>query len=212
MRFVFCVLAAACSQHAAPATVSLALPLPTAPITPVSEKRDPTWPRELELESDRGKVHLVKDRDGFAGTYPDGVLTCTIRAETLTCHWYQHSNEGIATLQRKGDRLEGDWDGEVADDETLPTPRGTVNAALDGAWDSNWSSATITSNTRGVHVDYADGSIDCTVHDRKLSCTWQETTVGGGAEFVIETERVLRGRWGTGSSATDGGNWVFVRR
>lgn len=211
MKRCFAIVLAACNHAPAPATVSLALPLPTAPITPVSEKR-PSITREMDLSSDRGMVHLVKDGDGFAGTYSEGVLTCSVRAETFTCHWYQHSNEGIATLRRDGDRLDGTWDGEATDDETLPIAHGGFNATLDGSWDSNWGTATITSNARGVHFDYADGTIECTTHDRKLSCNWQETAVSGGAELVIETEHVLRGRWGTGASATDGGVWMFVRR
>ena len=210
MRVAACVVLVACSHTPAPATVSLALPLPTAPITPVSEVRE-TRSQELDFASDHGPIHLVKDGDGFAGTFQDGVLTCTESVKTFTCHWYQSSSEGTAQLHRDGDRLEGTWDDEGAD--ATPVGRGSLSGTLDGSWDTNWGPATITTNrSNNVHVDYVQGTADCTATDRKLACTWQEGGSGGGAELVIETQHVVRGRWGTGASATDGGVWVFVRR
>jgi len=210
MRRLFWVVLVACSHASAPATVSLALPLPTAPVTPVSEKREPAYAREMDFQSDQGPIHLVKDGDRFAGTMPGGVLTCTARADTFTCHWYQSSAEGTAKLHRDGDRLEGVWDGEAADEETID--RGAFTGTLDGSWASNWGTTTVTTKGQNVHFEYADGTVDCTAHDRKLACSWQEAGSSGSAELVIETQRVVRGRWGTGTSATDGGDWVFVRR
>jgi hypothetical protein len=32
-----------------------------------------------------------------------------------------------------------------------------------------------------------------------------------GAELIIESQHVLRGRWGSSASQTDGGPWVFIR-
>src|SRR6185369_9208273 len=59
MRRLFCVVLVACNHASAPATVSLALPLPTAPVTPVSEKREPAYAREMDFQSDQGQIHLV---------------------------------------------------------------------------------------------------------------------------------------------------------
>ena len=209
MRLLFAAVFAACN-HTPPATVSLALPLPTSPITPVSEKRALAQPPEMDFSSDQGAVHLVKDGDRFAGTLPGGVLTCTARADTFTCHWYKASAEGTAKLRREGDHLSGEWDSEEADEETIE--RGAFTGTLDGAWSSNWGDATVTTTGQSVHFDYGDGTVDCTAHDRKLACTWQESGTTGAAELVVESQRVVRGRWGTGSSASDGGDWVFVRR
>lgn len=210
MKQLCWVALVACNHAATPATVSIALPLPTTPIAPVSEKRQAAYGPEMDFTSDQGAVHLVKDGDRFAGTIPGGVLTCTARADAFTCHWYKSSAEGVAKLRRDGDHLEGTWDSEEVDDETID--RGAFTGTLDGSWSSNWGTATITTTGQRVHVDYGDGTVDCTARDRKLACTWQEAGTTGAAELVIESQRVVRGRWGTATSATDGGDWVFVRR
>jgi len=211
-RALVCLSFAACSPARAPATVSLALPLPTASISPVSEVRHAPFAQEMDFSSDQGPIHLVKDGDRFAGTYPNGVMSCTVKAETFTCHWYQQSGEGTAKLRREGDRLEGTWDDDAEDDETLPVPRGAVTRALDGSWQSNWGQATFTTKGQNVHIDYDQGTVDCTQRDRNLACTWQEGGTSGGADLVIESSWIVRGRWGTGTSNTDGGIWMFVRR
>jgi hypothetical protein len=63
-----------------------------------------------------------------------------------------------------------------------------------------------------VHIEYSDGTMDCTTRGTNLACTWNENSASGAAELAFESERVIRGRWGTGASSSDGGVWVFVRR
>ena len=217
MRLTFALaLALAGCDHAAPPVVSIA-PLPTSSaVAPqVVEIRASKIADESDFTSDRvGMVHLVAESDGsLAGTYPNnGILTC--RAD-LACRWYDSSTEGRATFHRKSDgTLEGTWGNDASDTDggawtLVPVKRAGV---LDGVWDTNWGAAKIETTRAGVHVEYTDGQMDCTEHERKLTCNWTQGSMTGVAELAIESTRVLRGRWGNGASSTDGGAWVFVRR
>lgn len=218
MRRAFAALALAACAPPAPPPAAVTLPLPTVPATATSAEARDTKPSldEGDFSSDRGMVHLTAEPDGtLAGTFSGGVITCRAKGEQLSCRWYDRSGEGRATLRRTPEgRLEGTWGNGASDADgggwTLaPIPRASP---LDGVWDTNWGAATLTTSARGVHVDYGEGTMDCTQRDRTLACAWTEGGAGGNAELTIESTRVLRGRWGSGASSTDGGPWVFVRR
>jgi hypothetical protein len=142
-----------------------------------------------------------------------GVMTCTVSGEQFACQWYESTNEGRATFRRKADgRLEGTWGHATSDDDggawTL-VPVGT--SGLEGMWDTNFGLATIHATARGYHIDYRDGAMDCEATGDALDCAWTESASTGHAHLTRESSRILRGRWGNGASATDGGAWLFVR-
>jgi hypothetical protein len=211
MRSVFAAtLLFACAQPA-PQAVSIAAPLPTVSQSSASlpEPHPVAKPTtdDGDFSSERGMVHLTAEPDGsLAGAYPNGILTCEPKQGALACRWYERTSDGHITFHRR-------QDGRLESDDGTWTLTPIVRAgSLDGVWDTNWTSAVITTKTGGLHVDYADGTMECTERDRKLTCTWSEGALSGGAELTIESQRVIRGRWGSGTSSTDGGSWVFVRR
>ena len=213
------LLVACADRTPPPTTVSLALPLPAPSATTAQIEAHDTKPAldDGDFSSERGMVHLTAEPDGtLAGTYAGGILTCKNERDLLACRWYQGTSEGRATLRRKPDgRVEGTWGNGPSDDDggswtLVPVARA---APLEGVWDTNWGVATVRATARGgVHVDYPDGTMDCEQRDRKLTCAWNESSLSGNAELTIESSRLLRGRWGSGASATDGGPWVFVKR
>ncbi len=207
------------TQSSGPAVVSLAAPLP---MPTLAAPESPSWSAaktddSSDFSSDRGIVRLTPESDGtLSGTYADGVLTCARPdAKGITCKWYEASNEGRAAFVRKDDgTLEGTWGtGESIDDggawTLVPLVRG---AGLGGAWHTNWGIAHVTDTGHGIHVDYVRGTMDCEPRaSQHLRCDWSEGSASGRAELVIESQSVLRGTWGSGASADDGGLWVFVR-
>jgi hypothetical protein len=215
MRRLLVLLLAACSEHVPQQAVAIApLPVPSQTIEPVVEVRKPAQPDDADFSSDRGgMIHLTAARDGsLSGTYPNGILTCSA---SFACRWYESSATGRATFQRKPDgTLAGTWGSEESDDNggswtLVPVKH---RGALDGVWDTNFGAAKIESTSSGIHIDYEGGTVDCPAQGVKLACTWNEGGGTGGAELAVESERVIRGKWGSGTSSTDGGAWVFVRR
>ncbi len=210
-------LVACADRSPPPAAVTLPLPTPSATQAAISEvpETKPTVD-EGDFSSERGMVHLVAEPDGtLAGTFTGGVVTCHAKNEDLSCRWYDRNGEGRAKLRRTADgRLEGTWGNGASQDDGGGWTLAPIahQSPLDGVWDTNWGPATLSSSARGVHVDYGDGTMDCTSRDRSLECAWTQGGATGNAQLTIESSRVLRGRWGSGASATDGGSWVFVRR
>jgi hypothetical protein len=214
MRFVLAASLVACVQQAPQAVAIAPLPVASGTIEPVVEMRTKKSLDDGDFTSDKGgMVHLTAAADGsLSGTYTNGILTCSA---ALACLWYEGGTTGRATFQRKRDgKLDGTWGNGESDTDggtwtLVPVKRG---GTLDGAWDSNWGVTRIETNHAGIHMEYSGGTIDCTAQGTKLACTWNEGSGSGGAELTIESDRVIRGRWGSGASSTDGGDWVFVRR
>ena len=217
-------LTAACSsaRPAAEASVALPviLPVPSAAETVATPRVVKPLLDAADFTSERGAVHLTVEADGMVdGSFEsDGVVTCSApRGDALACEWVEGSADGHATLHRKTDgRLEGTWGNGASDADggvwtLVPVARG--DSGMSGAWMSNWGAATVEDTGHGVHAAYTSGVLDCTRRDaRTLACTWVEGSSTGAAVLVIESPRVLRGTWGNGASATDGGKWLFVRR
>jgi hypothetical protein len=210
---------AGCATQSGVASVSLASPLPTPTVeATVSPSLHPVKSEDYgEFSSDRGVVRLTAESDGaLSGSYPDGVLTCPPPSGVhVACTWYEGSNDGHAAFVRKDDgSLEGTWgSGESTDDggewTLVPLARG---AGLSGAWHTNWGIAHLTDTGHGIHVDYARGTMDCALHGAQgLDCNWTEGSQSGKADLVIESQSVLRGTWGNGTSPSDGGAWILVR-
>lgn len=215
--------ASACAApRVMPSAVSLALPLPSPPpsVTPALPAiARMTEQGSVDFTSERGLVHLAPSSTNvLTGTYGGGVLTCIespARDAVVSCRWYEGMSEGRAVFHRDADgALTGTWGNGASTTDggawtLVPVPRGGIA----GVWDTNWGVAIVTDTALGMHVDYPGGTLECTARSaRRYECTWAEGSLAGAAELAIESQRVLRGRWGTGASATDGGGWLFVKR
>jgi hypothetical protein len=78
-----------------------------------------------------------------------------------------------------------------------------------GTYNSTWGKSVFTQTSSAVNVKYARGTMTCTAAGNALDCTWREGATSGKAKLVKETSGAIRGTWGNGASATDGGSWVF---
>lgn len=90
-----------------------------------------------------------------------------------------------------------------------PAPATTVS--FTGNYNTTWGKAEVTQTGNRVNVKYARGTMTCTASGNALDCDWNEGVGGSGkAKLVKETSGAIRGTWGKGPSATDGGAWVFA--
>ena len=90
-------------------------------------------------------------------------------------------------------------------------PEETI-ADFRGVFISNWGNATCTQIKRNVICLYAgkSGSMDCkVVGENELDCEWEEPGASGKAKLTKKADGKVSGTWGNGSSATNGGAWVF---
>jgi len=87
-------------------------------------------------------------------------------------------------------------------------PAATVS--FTGTYDSTWGKASFTQTGNHVDVRYAQGTMTCTASGNALDCDWNEGAGSGKAKLVKETGGAIRGTWGKGPSATNGGAWVFT--
>lgn len=92
-----------------------------------------------------------------------------------------------------------------------PEPEEKI-ADFRGTYVSNWGKAKCTQVKRNVNCLYAgkSGSMDCKVIGEKdLECDWDEPGASGKAKLAKKDDGKISGTWGNGSSATNGGAWVF---
>lgn len=85
-------------------------------------------------------------------------------------------------------------------------------ADFKGTYVSNWGKAKCTQVKRNVNCLYAgkSGSMDCkVVGEKDLDCDWEEPGASGKAKLAKKDDGKISGTWGNGSSATNGGSWVF---
>lgn len=79
-----------------------------------------------------------------------------------------------------------------------------------GSYKSTFGQAVITQVGNDVTIKYARGTATCTAAGNALDCSWREGATAGKAKLVKETSGTIRGTWGNGASALDGGAWVFT--
>jgi hypothetical protein len=89
-----------------------------------------------------------------------------------------------------------------------PPPGSAEN--FTGSYKSTFGQAAITQAGNAVTIKYARGVATCTAAGNALDCSWREGATAGKAKLVKETGGTIRGTWGNGSSAIDGGAWVFT--
>jgi hypothetical protein len=87
---------------------------------------------------------------------------------------------------------------------------GGTTTSFAGTYNTTWGKAVVTQAGNKVDVTYARGTMTCTAAGNALDCDWREGATSGRAKLVKETSGTIRGTWGIGASAIDGGAWVFT--
>jgi len=208
-----------CGGQSAPIMATVAVVASCGETFPTTALQTPPHKTGRQYTSEWGVVHRIDSTNGkWVGAYPRGILDCTETGEggeTSLCEWHEGGSNGRATFARTAEgKLSGTWgfgdETEGGGEWTLvPMVRGS---GLSGAWETNWGSATITLEGQRAHIVSARGTMDCdTSRKPNLTCDWTEGSAVGKAELVVDSDRVIRGHWGSGPSSTDGGEWIFVR-
>ncbi|MCS6899538.1 MAG: hypothetical protein NZX77_07190 [Polyangiaceae bacterium] len=65
---------------------------------------------------------------------------------------------------------------------------------------------------REAVIHYPRGVMNCRIEEPvTFRCQWQSGEARGQAVFRAQEDGTLRGSWGRGESAEDGGPWVLAR-
>jgi hypothetical protein len=93
-----------------------------------------------------------------------------------------------------------------------PGATGTTPAAISfaGSYKSAWGQTVFTQTGNQVSGTYPNGTISCVASGSVADCDWKEAKGVGKAKLAKDAGGAIRGTWGNGSSATDGGAWNFT--
>jgi hypothetical protein len=86
---------------------------------------------------------------------------------------------------------------------------GATPTSFAGTYRSTWGATVFAQNGNVVTATYPNGSMTCTASGNTLDCDWKEPKSSGKAKLTKEADGTLKGTWGNGSSATNGGAWLF---
>jgi hypothetical protein len=93
-----------------------------------------------------------------------------------------------------------------------PGATGTTPPAISfaGSYKSAWGRTVFTQTGNQVSGTYPNGSISCVASGNVADCDWKEANSAGKAKLAKDAAGTIRGTWGNGASATDGGAWNFT--
>lgn len=91
---------------------------------------------------------------------------------------------------------------------TKSEPATTTSFA--GTYKSNWGPTVFAQNGAAIVATYPNGSMACQPSGNTLDCDWKEAKSAGKAKLTKQPDGSLKGTWGTGTSATNGGPWLFT--
>jgi hypothetical protein len=218
-----CLAAAGCAPLGGPVPAADVAAMPAAPPAAMPDPpRDaaPSPPRSAlagDYTSDWGPVRIDGDGDSISAAYGGGVMSCAARGDRVDCSWFEASGGGRAVFQRSGDgTLSGTWgNGTSATDGGAWSLTPLRGGGLTGIYESNWGLTSFDDAGAVVRVRWRTGSMVCRggagSGTRSLDCEWTQGDKGR-ATLRVDSPRAVRGTWGNGASAVDGGPWVFVRR
>ena len=84
-----------------------------------------------------------------------------------------------------------------------------ATASFAGTYRSTWGPTVFTQSGTAVAAKYPNGTMTCQASGKTLDCDWREAASAGKARLTKEPDGTLKGTWGKGASATDGGPWLF---
>jgi hypothetical protein len=132
---------------------------------------------------------------------------CNASADTTSCESCCHAN-GANGYSYAGSGSCSCLGGKASAGSTsAPSTGGTPSFA--GTYRSNWGATVFTQTGSQVTAKYPRGSMTCAASGSALDCDWREGSMAGKAHLVKEPNGSIDGTWGNGSSATNGGPWVF---
>lgn len=105
---------------------------------------------------------------------------------------------------------------EEATPVSAETAAATATAApsekrFEGTYSSNWGTTTFRETGTTVTAKYPKGTMTCKATGDTLDCDWFEGGARGKATLTRQSNGNISGTWGKGSSATNGGPWLFTR-
>ncbi|MEJ7734952.1 MAG: hypothetical protein WKG00_37910 [Polyangiaceae bacterium] len=86
----------------------------------------------------------------------------------------------------------------------------TPSASFAGSYKSAWGQTVFNQTGNQVSATYPNGTIACVATGNVADCDWKEAKGVGKAKLVKEAGGAIKGTWGMGASATDGGAWNFT--
>ena len=101
--------------------------------------------------------------------------------------------------------LGGDGSGKSA-----PAPAAAAAVSFAGTYKSAWGATVFTQQGNQVSATYPNGTMACVPNGSTLDCNWREAASSGKALLTKDASGGITGTWGTGTSATNGGPWVFT--
>ncbi len=101
------------------------------------------------------------------------------------------------------------------DDTPPPEPPKTAEPAIAGEsfagkYRSTYGDVRVSQKGDKVTGTYPGGTLDCTAEGKKLDCNWKDGFGVGKSKLEKQANGDLKGTWGKGASATDGGPWLFT--
>lgn len=94
-----------------------------------------------------------------------------------------------------------------------PEPSGpsgsSATVSFAGTYKSTWGPTVFSQDGNRVTAKYPNGNMTCTATGNTLDCNWVEGSTFGKAKLVKEASGSIKGTWGNGGSATNGGPWIF---
>jgi hypothetical protein len=102
--------------------------------------------------------------------------------------------------------------GDSADGKKTTAAVESGDTPFAGKYSSNWGNATFTQKGNSVSGVYPKGTLACTVvnEGKSLACRWNEGGSVGGAYLTRQANGSLAGSWGSGTSSSNGGPWLFT--
>lgn len=95
--------------------------------------------------------------------------------------------------------------------KAAPTTKSApATASFAGTYKTNWGPTVFAQNGTAIAATYPNGSMTCQPSGNTLDCDWKEAKAAGKAKLTKEADGSLKGTWGTGTSATNGGAWLFT--
>ncbi|HTJ84351.1 MAG TPA: hypothetical protein VL400_21680 [Polyangiaceae bacterium] len=106
-------------------------------------------------------------------------------------------------------------DAKTGSADTAPppsTPPPAVGEQFAGIYTSTYGEVRMRQSGTDVSGTYPGGTLKCVPTGKTLDCDWKDSAGIGKAKLDKQPNGDLKGTWGNGVSATNGGGWLFVMK
>ncbi len=171
--------------------------------------------------SDWGRIMLVQDGDKVLGVYAgqyQGSIEGKIQDGKLHYRWQQLNGErGRGWFALSDGGLTGKWGSRNSEDDggdwnaTLESRPDGGKGPFFGRWQTAWGRVALLhlgSHVMGLYNGQFKGVIIGSVEGKTLKFEWIQTGEKGRGYFTLnEGDNAFSGKWGSGDSDSDGGDW-----